>query len=108
MAHWWGDARLDKTHGRQMKGMMTPHEAPLMSQWWVFAGSILSAAGCRQLFPGGEAGFLQHAADMGLHGPGGDEKAMGDVSVAEPGVDKSQNLCLASGDPESGQVRWDN
>jgi hypothetical protein len=38
MAHWWGDARLDKTHGLQMKGMMTPHEAPLMSQWWVFCG----------------------------------------------------------------------
>jgi hypothetical protein len=32
---------------------------------------------------------------------------MGDVSVAEPGVDKPQNLCLASGEPESGQVRWD-
>ena len=25
-AHWWGDARLDKTPWLQMKGMMTPNE----------------------------------------------------------------------------------
>ena len=70
--------------------------------------SLLSATGGRELFPGGEACLLQHAADVGLDSSGRDEKAMGDVSVAEPGVDKSQNLCLASGDPESGQVRWDS
>jgi hypothetical protein len=34
-AAWWGDARLDKTPWLQMKGMMTPHEAPLVfTQNW--------------------------------------------------------------------------
>jgi hypothetical protein len=34
MPHWWGDARLDKTPWLQMKGMMTPHEAPLVLTHW--------------------------------------------------------------------------
>jgi Ecdysteroid kinase-like family len=29
-AAWWGDVRLDQTPWLQMKGMMTPHEAPLV------------------------------------------------------------------------------
>jgi hypothetical protein len=29
-AAWWGDARLDQIPWLQMKGMMTPHEAPLV------------------------------------------------------------------------------
>jgi hypothetical protein len=32
---------------------------------------------------------------------------MGDVGIAESGVDEPQNLCLASGDAEPGEVRWD-
>jgi hypothetical protein len=34
-AAWWGDVRLDQTPWLQMKGMMTPHEAPLVfTQGW--------------------------------------------------------------------------
>jgi hypothetical protein len=34
-AAWWGDARLDQIPWLQMKGMMTPHEAPLVfTQNW--------------------------------------------------------------------------
>jgi hypothetical protein len=44
-AAWWGDARLDQIPWLQMKGMMTPHEAPLaFTQNW---GGFWTSSACR-------------------------------------------------------------
>jgi hypothetical protein len=44
---------------------------------------------------------------MRFHGPGRDEKAMGDFGIAESSLDEPQNLSLPGCDAESGQVWWD-
>ena len=42
---------------------------------------------------------------MRLDCAGRDEQACGDIGVAEAGIDEPEDLCLADGDAESGEVR---
>jgi Ecdysteroid kinase-like family len=68
-AAWWGDARLNQTAWLQLKGMMTPHEAPLVltQNWESFLGK-LSIPVTEELLATGElcARYL-HAVSISMY-----------------------------------------
>jgi hypothetical protein len=68
-AAWWGDARLDQTPWLQMKGMMTPDQAPLVfiQSWESFLGKLSIPVTEELLWAGKLCARYLHAVSVSMY-----------------------------------------